>query len=132
MSGYAYVKAWRKKNPEKRAAQSRRHREMDPEKVRERGRSWRSRNPDKVAVQKDRWRSEKRLWIYEYQASRGCVVCGENDFRCLVFHHRDPSEKELSISQAVAALSLARVKKEVEKCEVMCANHHSILHYEEE
>lgn len=54
-----------------------------------------------------------------------CSRCGYN--RCmfaLEFHHRNgKKDKEFSIS-GNSNLSLKRIKKEIEKCELLCANCH--------
>ena len=130
-TNYAVVKSWRLRNPEKRKEQGRRYRERYPEKVNARAKSWRDRNPEKVAAHTRDWRGRKYLWLYEYQVAIGCMVCGENDFRCTEFHHRDPSKKEFNIAGAVASYSLEKIINEVGKCDVVCANCHRILHYEE-
>jgi hypothetical protein len=59
-----------------------------------------------------------------------CQLCGYN--RCLgalVFHHRDPSEKDFNISlfrkRNVDNFHLIR---ELEKCVMLCANCHAEVH----
>jgi hypothetical protein len=59
-----------------------------------------------------------------------CQKCGYD--RCigaLVFHHTDPSKKEFTIS-GKHALSIDKLKKEVLKCQLMCANCHAEEHDE--
>lgn len=61
-----------------------------------------------------------------------CSKCKENHPGCLVFHHIDKSQKEFTISDATKnGWSLKRILKEIEKCDILCANCHSILHWEE-
>jgi transposase len=69
-------------------------------------------------------RSNKRKYIQDYKQSHPCVDCGENypywmkDFD----HLRD---KEFNISRFSRELvSLDAVKKEISKCDVVCANCH--------
>jgi hypothetical protein len=55
----------------------------------------------------------------------GCIICGENDLACLDFDHRDPKEKSHNISWMISQrYSLAKIKKEIEKCDILCANCH--------
>lgn len=92
-----------------------------------------NKNKDRLAAQNkelhERYREEMLEYIDNYRAERGCCICGEKDFRCLVFHHREKGAKEFNIA------SYFRLNKklldEISKCDVMCANHHTILHYEE-
>jgi hypothetical protein len=73
-----------------------------------------------------------RQWANEYKVSRGCKRCGFREHpAALDFHHRDPLQKEFSIGASIKrfGLSLTRVKKEAEKCDVLCANCHRILEY---
>lgn len=67
-------------------------------------------------------------YINSIKQSATCARCGNSDFRCLVFHHL--RDKEFDISVAVQRrISLDVIKKEIEKCEVLCANCHMIEHY---
>ena len=49
----------------------------------------------------------------------------------LEFHHKDPSQKKFGIGQNGLTRSWARVKAEVEKCNLLCANCHREEHVEE-
>jgi hypothetical protein len=60
----------------------------------------------------------------------GCCLCGEDDFRCLEFHHLDPSEKSSSMGKISHGHRWGVVEEELAKCEVYCANCHAILTYE--
>jgi len=56
-----------------------------------------------------------------------CNRCGFDDHRALQFHHE--RDKEGNISNMIhSGFSLEVVKKEAEKCEVLCANCHQIHH----
>ena len=62
------------------------------------------------------------------EAGGCCVVCGYD--RCLTalaFHHLDPSDKRLAISQNGVTLSLETVRAEARKCVLVCANCHAEL-----
>lgn len=55
-----------------------------------------------------------------------CSVCGLKDDPAVYdFHHRNPAEKDVSISRAK---SWAVMKKELAKCDLVCANCHRKLH----
>lgn len=63
-----------------------------------------------------------------------CVRCG-NTFpaRCMDFHHRDPDKKEGDICRLARKPCGDRtLRREIEKCDLLCANCHRILHSEEE
>ncbi|MDP1707102.1 MAG: hypothetical protein Q8L30_00895 [bacterium] len=70
-------------------------------------------------------------WINEYKARRGCGRCGITDPRVLDFHHKKGEDKLFSIGGFRRAVGFDRIKKEVEKCEVFCANCHRIAHDED-
>ncbi len=58
-----------------------------------------------------------------------CQIC-EYD-RCpaaLEFHHPDPNQKDFSISADGSTRSWERVKREIEKCILVCANCHREVH----
>lgn len=57
-----------------------------------------------------------------------CMRCGWiGHVAAFQFHHRDPSQKDFGIG-AVANKSWAVIKKELEKCDLLCANCHHIEH----
>jgi hypothetical protein len=58
----------------------------------------------------------------------GCADCPENDPVVLQFHHRDPQVKSFTIGRATGTMSLSRLKKELDKCDVVCANCHLRRH----
>lgn len=71
----------------------------------------------------------KRLCL-EYKGGK-CVRCGYD--KCsgaLVFHHRDPSEKGFYISGKSLCKLYDAVKKELDKCDLLCANCHAEVHAE--
>ncbi len=76
-------------------------------------------------------RHEISKWIREYKKSHPCLICGFKDYRALCFHHRDPKIKEFEVSVYMGA-ALEKIKKEIEKCDVLCNNCHMILHYKEQ
>ena len=78
------------------------------------------------AVQK---RREKiRLLAVAHKGSR-CQVCGyDKCIEALEFHHLDPRQKDFGISYKGYTRSWARVKEEVDKCALLCANCHREVH----
>lgn len=59
-----------------------------------------------------------------------CEKCGYNKFfECLEFHHIDISKKDFTISQKVNHRWIT-VKKEIDKCALLCSNCHRELHAE--
>ena len=64
-------------------------------------------------------------WIWDYLADHSCVDCGETDPVVLEFDHRHPKTKLFTLSNAGKSVgSLPKVKAEVAKCDVRCANCH--------
>lgn len=63
--------------------------------------------------------------LRDYKALKKCQDCGEGDPLFLDFDHKDRSQKSYNVSDhARIGYSLARILKEVEKCDVVCANCH--------
>ena len=60
------------------------------------------------------------------------MLCDEKFHQCLEFHHLNPSEKDLTVSTLINYGSLNRVKKEISKCVLLCANCHRKVHYDEQ
>ena len=79
-----------------------------------------------------RRRAEARKFIADFKASLSCIRCGYNEHPiALDFHHRENTGKIANISKLVlAGASLSRIKCELEKCDILCANCHRIFHDE--
>lgn len=62
-----------------------------------------------------------------------CSNCGYNKcIAALDFHHLNPGEKEIGISQLIKKnCSIEKIEEELKKCIVLCANCHRELHYNE-
>jgi NifB/MoaA-like Fe-S oxidoreductase len=72
-----------------------------------------------------------RKKLIEYKKQLKCAHCGVSDHRVLQFHHKD-NNKDFNVSDGVRlGVSFEKIIKEAEKCQVLCANCHLILHYEE-
>lgn len=68
----------------------------------------------------------------ELKQTLKCSRCPENHVSCLDFHHRDPNEKTINVGDAVRrGWSITRIVEEITKCDILCANCHRKLHYEE-
>ena len=86
-------------------------------------REWRDKNPTYEA---DRYRVYRDM-LKLYLMSHPCVDCGQLDVRCLQFDHVR-GVKEFTVTQH-CDYSWERLSKEIEKCDIRCANCHSIRHY---
>lgn len=61
-----------------------------------------------------------------------CMKCGYKKYpEVLEFHHKDPTKKEFGIGQRGLTRSWERIKKEIKKCRLLCANCHREEHVEE-
>jgi transcription elongation factor Elf1 len=67
-----------------------------------------------------------RSYVSEVKKEGNCVLCGEKEISCLDFHHL--SDKDMEIARLINRGSLIRLKKEIEKCVLLCANCHRKLH----
>lgn len=63
-----------------------------------------------------------RNYIFEYFNTHKCVDCSEEDPIVLEFDHI--KDKKFTISSVGRDRTLVEVQKEIEKCEVRCANCH--------
>jgi hypothetical protein len=72
---------------------------------------------------------ERKLWAIDYKGGE-CQMCGYNKYAgALEFHHLDPNIKDFTIDR-YNKLSKDRLKVELDKCILLCANCHRELHYE--
>ena len=62
-------------------------------------------------------------YIWEYLSNHSCVDCGEPDPLVLEFDHLYGKEDSVC-KMCMNASSIKRIQKEIEKCEIRCANCH--------
>jgi hypothetical protein len=77
---------------------------------------------------KNRFRLFKQKCL-EYKGNK-CKICGYN--KCpaaLDFHHRNPKEKKFGICQSKNRSFNDNIKRELDKCDILCANCHRELEY---
>jgi hypothetical protein len=80
------------------------------------------------AVAKRRKKIREKAIIF---AGGKCIRCGYNKYpEVLEFHHKDPLKKDFNISMKGHCRSWGRVKEEIKKCILLCANCHRELHVE--
>ncbi len=100
----AYAREWRKKNP------------LSDKQIRK--------NQDR----KKRSRLRKKQNLIKYFGGK-CQICGyKKCIHALEFHHKNPKEKEISISMNI---TFEKMLKEVKKCILVCANCHREIHAED-
>jgi len=75
-----------------------------------------------------RRRKRLRQMAREYKGGK-CVVCGYKKCqRALSFHHINPKKKNFDLSSRGLTRSWERIKKEIDKCVLICANCHMEVH----
>ena len=62
--------------------------------------------------------------VMRYLATHPCVDCGLTNPVVLEFDHRDPAEKLMNVGTMMASRRWQRVRAEIDKCDVRCANCH--------
>ena len=75
------------------------------------------------------WSKENNTTLVDYYRSLGCKKCGDKRFYVIDFHHRNSNEKDGTINHMIKSTSYDTLKKEIEKCDVLCANCHREWHY---
>jgi len=75
-----------------------------------------------------RRRKKLREMARDYKGG-SCIMCGYNRCqRALSFHHLNPKEKDFDLSSRGLTRSWERIKKEIDKCVLLCANCHMEVH----
>lgn len=80
----------------------------------------------KAAV--SRRRKELKVKAVEYLGGR-CMKCGYNKcVAALDFHHKNEEEKDFGIAAKGVTRSWDKVRAELDKCDLLCANCHREYH----
>ena len=91
-------------------------------------RNWRKEHSERYLATARRSYAKRDEWLRGFKAK--CKYCPESRYPCLDFHHRDPAQKDVTIGQ-VRHWSRERLTVEIAKCDIVCANCHRWLHWEE-
>ena len=104
-------------------------RAADPEKFREQKRDSYHRNKDEINERRKEKYEERKRQAVEYLGGR-CQRCGLEDDCVNVydFHHIDPAKKDFDISGGKIRSFFESIKKELDKCELLCSNCHRKEH----
>jgi hypothetical protein len=78
-------------------------------------------------INQSKARIRNRKFLLEYLKSHPCIDCGERNPIVLEFDHKATHKKEYTIANMTgSSYSLEKIKAEVSKCDVRCANCHRI------
>ena len=75
-------------------------------------------------------RKKLKQMAIEYKGGK-CEVCGyKKCSAALEFHHLDPSGKDFGMSDGGWTRAWSKIKEEIDKCMLVCANCHREIHSE--
>ena len=86
-----------------------------------------NRSPIEKSVKYERQKvrlDEIRSFISDYLDDKTCNKCGDNRKVVLEFHHL--RNKDFNLAEGTKK-SINTIKKEIEKCEILCANCHRVV-----
>lgn len=88
-----------------------------------------NKNMDSKQKRKDRERKRadnNRKLIEEYKLSNGCVDCGYNEHPAALEFDHLPGYIKVKTVASFCYSAWAKIQEEIDKCEVVCSNCHSI------
>lgn len=87
---------------------------------------------DKTKDWIDKARKRNFNFLLGYMEKKECNHCGEKDIRLFDFDHINPNNKIECIStMAHDCKPILEIRKELEKCQILCANCHRLKTYKE-
>ena len=94
-------------------------------------REWNKRNKKARYLYKEKYQRKRKVLLIKELGSK-CSQCGteyngENG-ALFQFHHRDPEQKIMTLGLNKMGLSWERIINESKKCDLLCANCHSLIH----
>lgn len=115
MVTYAYIKEWRKRNPDKMKQYAKTYRVRHREEENDRARKWRAKNPEKVReAQRNYWRGNyvmgrKKMLRQKYSLTpeqwdelftaqgKVCAICGSEEPKSIHGWHTDHCHETLKV-----------------------------------
>ena len=93
----------------------------------QRSAKWYKNNPSTRIAQNQYQRTRNKAFVDRYKRIHGkCTDCGTTDHRVLQFDHIDSKRKNVS-DMIYAGNSIHIIKTEIRKCQIRCANCHTII-----
>ena len=82
-------------------------------------------NRDDLYAAQKRHRVKIRSKLFEFISTKSCIDCGEKDPVVLEFDHRESETKFKIVAKMLSGhYSWKSVTREIDKCDVRCANCH--------
>ena len=124
------TEAYRKKNMHISRECALRYYNNNKEKCAEKARNWRNKNKEYVREKQKESKRKRKEEAILYLGGV-CIDCG-GEFHPSIFefHHRNPSEKDSDPSKTLM-LKWEKIKAELDKCDLLCANCHRLRHHKE-
>lgn len=84
--------------------------------------------PKGMQLQGNILRKKMKEWALEYKGNK-CSICGySTNLAALEFHHINPEEKDFTLSSQNLSSNWEVIKKELDKCVLVCSNCHREIH----
>jgi hypothetical protein len=121
---------YRSKHPEMARKAALDYYYRNKEKAAAKAKKWREENKDYVREMQRKNKRERKDWAVQYLGNK-CQLCGQSFHPAIYeFHHRNPEDKDRDPSKMLQ-LSLDRLQKELDKCDLLCANCHRYTHHKD-
>lgn len=86
---------------------------------------WYQKNKDDIRAKRKVSRQEARQWVYEYKLNNSICADCKQSFPPHILDFDHLRDKSFGISRALKfGTNLDKIKDEIEKCEIVCANCH--------
>lgn len=73
-------------------------------------------------------RKDNAAFVQTYKCGKSCSRCGESNPLCLEFHHVGDDKEDCVTRGINSGWAIEKLKAEIDKCEVLCANCHRKIH----
>lgn len=123
-----YGAYYRKTHANEIHARGKRYRKMKFEQIKEKHKEYRKNNQDKIKLLALRHKEECTKIMCDLKVN-GCTFCGYNkNMHALEFHHVNQDDKKYNITYAT--ITRKDLVDEINKCLLLCANCHRIIHHQ--
>lgn len=102
------------------------------EKFTKKSKEWAEKNRDKSRKYKKKYKDKKIIEIKNLINSykKECLICKEQDIRCLELHHMNKEDKKFLVSKMKYSITnIPIIIKEINKCVCLCSNCHRKEHF---
>jgi hypothetical protein len=138
-----YKRNWRKNRLEKDKQMRKEYYQENKDKIKQYQKEYRKNNKEKIKKWRQKTKTQRKEYkknyyqlkanfVLEYKKDKKCINCGYKEHPEILQFHHTKGDKSFSVGSGIGNKKNETIKKEMDKCILLCPNCHFLLHFKKE